>query len=145
MAPDLITQHALPLRLVTDTASLVLIWLVQLVVYPAFLHFSGPNFRAWHDVYTGQVTLVVLPIMLSQLVLYGWLALRSGGWDVYTNLALILVTWAITFFLAVPLHNALGSAPDHLPGSAELVAVNWYRTILWSAVWLLTLVTWART
>jgi len=101
-APALMT-----LRLMVDTAALVLIWLVQLVIYPAFLHFRNEDFKRWHVAYTRRVTYVVMPIMLGQLALYGWLFLAGRSWDVVTNLVLVLVAWAITFFRAVPLHGAL--------------------------------------
>ncbi|MBC6994974.1 hypothetical protein QWY85_01215 [Neolewinella lacunae] len=132
--------HFWALRLVFDTAALVLIWLVQLVIYPAFLHYHGEGFRAWHPVYTRRVTYVVMPIMLGQLALYGWLALAPLRWDIGLNLVLVLTAWAITFLRAVPLHGALDTEAEHLPLVAKLIAVNWWRTGLWTVVWGLTIV-----
>lgn len=140
MATDFLDpQTALSLRLVFDTAALVLIWLVQLVIYPAFLHFRNENFKRWHLAYTRRVTYVVMPIMLGQLALYGWLFIADQSWDVVVNLVLVLAAWAITFLRAVPLHGALDVDEDHLPLSARLVAVNWWRTGIWTLAWGVTL------
>jgi len=134
MATDL-----LALRLTFDTAALVLIWLVQLVIYPGFLHYGRTGFRTWPPVYTKRVTLVVLPIMLGQLALYACLLVTDWRWDVGVNIFLIVAVWAITFLRAVPLHGALDQVEDHLPVSTSLIAANWWRTGLWTMVWLLTL------
>ncbi|MEM9525784.1 MAG: hypothetical protein AAGA31_04195 [Bacteroidota bacterium] len=136
MATDFLDLSLLAsLRLLFDTASLVLIWLVQLVIYPSFLYLQGVNFKQWHGLYTKRVTYVVLPIMLGQLMVYGWLCLVAASWDVLGNTLLIAGVWFITFFLAVPLHSALDTADNHLPLSARLVRVNWWRTGLWTLVW----------
>ncbi|MEL6803956.1 MAG: hypothetical protein AAFO91_09270, partial [Bacteroidota bacterium] len=54
------------LRLVFDSAALVLIWLVQLVIYPSFLYMDKQDFLVWHPIYTRKVTWVVMPIMLGK-------------------------------------------------------------------------------
>lgn len=124
-----------------DTAALVLIWLVQLVVYPAFLHFQRGDFKRWHLAYTRRVTYVVLPVMFGQLAVYGWYVLAGADWSVWLNLALVLAVWAVTFLRAVPLHGLLNVDEDHLPLAARLVAVNWWRTGLWTLVWAVTMYT----
>ena len=137
MAPN--GLDPITLRLVVDTAALTLIWLVQLVIYPAFLHFQRAGFRVWHQAYTKQVTLVVMPIMLGQLAAYAYLLLSDQYWQLVVNMVLILLAWAVTFFRAVPLHGLLDREEDHLPLSAQLVSVNWWRTILWSMVWVVSI------
>ena len=131
-------ERLLSLRLVWDTAALVLIWLVQLVIYPSFQHYPTPEFRAWHTSYTPRVTYVVMPIMLGQLGLYFYLVFNGSNWDVWLNLALIAGAWGITFFRAVPAHGAIGLAESHLPLAERLVRENWFRTVLWTVVWLVT-------
>lgn len=127
------------LRLVFDTAALVLIWLVQLVIYPAFLHYANADFRRWHPLYTRRVTLVVMPVMLGQVGAYaGALAVEGARPVLVLNALLIAAAWGITFFRAVPLHGRLDAVTDHLADTASLLAVNWWRTVVWSLVWLLT-------
>lgn len=131
-------ERLFSLRLVWDTAALVLIWLVQLVIYPSFQHYPTPEFKVWHTSYTQRVTYVVMPIMLGQLGLYCYLVVNGSNWDVWLNLALIAGAWGITFFRAVPAHGAIGLAESHLPLAERLVRENWFRTVLWTAVWLVT-------
>ena len=131
----------LTLRLGFDTAALVLIWLVELVIYPVFRHLDRARFRGWHTVYTGRVTLVVMPVMLGQMALYAWLIISTPSWSVVVNLLLIVAVWASTFLFAVPLHGALDGDDDHLPLTDRLIAVNRWRTMGWTLVWLVTAVT----
>ncbi|MFT6001021.1 MAG: hypothetical protein ACI81P_003487 [Neolewinella sp.] len=133
------SHDLMALRLMMDTAALVLIWLVQLVIYPAFLHFRSPYFKAWHLTYTRRVTYVVFPVMFGQLALYAWLLLTDHYWDVVLNSLLVLGAWAITFFWAVPLHASLDLEENHFPSSARLVAVNWWRTGLWTLIWVVSI------
>ncbi|MEJ7637421.1 MAG: hypothetical protein WKF75_05360 [Singulisphaera sp.] len=52
----------------------VLIWLVQVIIYPAFAEISPDRFVSWHAGYTRAVTWVVAPLMLGQVALLAWLA-----------------------------------------------------------------------
>jgi len=141
MATDFLEPTTLNLlRLMFDTAALVLIWLVQLVIYPSFQYYQREDFRAWHRVYTRRVTYVVLPIMLGQLAVYGYLLLTARSYDVLFNTGLILAAWAITFFRAVPLHADLDIEEDHLSLSTQLSTVNWWRTMVWTGCWVVTVV-----
>ena len=137
------------LRLIVDTGALVLIWLVQLVIYPAYAYSAVEDFRRWHPVYTARVTLVVMPIMLGQVGVYalllylgipdnGFLPLNAGTGGL-ANTCLIAAVWAVTFFRAVPLHAALDAEQlDHRGLAEEIVRVNWYRTALWTIAWCIT-------
>ncbi|MAJ50932.1 MAG: hypothetical protein CMB82_04875, partial [Flammeovirgaceae bacterium] len=59
------------IRLLFDIGTLVLIWLVQLVIYPSFLFFERKNLKLWHDKYTKKVSFVVLPLMIGQFIIAG--------------------------------------------------------------------------
>jgi len=37
------------IRLLFDFGLLVLIWLVQLVIYPSFLYYEQDNLKRWHE------------------------------------------------------------------------------------------------
>ncbi len=56
------------LRLLVDMGLLILTWLVQLVIYPSFLYYDATDLKKWHSIYTGRITFVVLPLMLTQLL-----------------------------------------------------------------------------
>ena len=44
-----------------DFGMCVVLWLVQLVIYPSFLRVDSNDFLAWHKAYTSRVSFVILP------------------------------------------------------------------------------------
>ena len=59
----------------------VLIWLVQVVIYPAFAEIAPEHFTRWHAGYTRAVTWIVAPLMLGQVALLGrLLVVRPSPW-----------------------------------------------------------------
>ena len=127
------------LALIFDTGCLILIWLVQLVIYPSFLFYEVENLKKWHFKYTRMVTLIVLPLMLGQLIA-GIMGAVSEVSLSSIKLVLILSTWAITFTLFVPLHNKIDSTDQIVDVTESLVKRNWIRTGIWSAVFVISLV-----
>ena len=123
--------------LVIDFGLVVLIWMVQLVIYPSFCYYDDARLKRWHQKYTRQVTYIVLPLMVGQVI---WHAnMLWGQFDVagITQFAMILVVWGLTFFKAVPLHNKIDRDDQPLATAILLVRWNWPRTVLWSLVFIL--------
>lgn len=124
----------------------VLIWLVQLVIYPSLKYVDPAQFVDWHRVYTERVSLVVIPLMLGQLGLsvarlaLEWL--HGDGMTLASFLVLLLVVgcWAATFLISVPIHSELQERGRVQSVVEQLVVTNWIRTGLWSAVCLLDFV-----
>lgn len=114
----------------------VLIWLVQLVIYPAFGAIAPGRFVAWHAGYTRAINWVVAPLMFAQVaLLIGLLAARPSWWA-GLSAVLVVVAWAATFALAVPAHDrlqAIGPDPELID---RLVATNWIRTVTWTLAFL---------
>ena len=127
------------IRVMLDTAALILIWLVQLVIYPVFLYMPTSSFQRWHPIYTQRVTIIVLPIMLGQLMVYVLLLLNHHHWSIWANMVLVTIAWLITFFQAVPIHAYIEEETNHVSAARQLLKVNWNRTIAWSIVWLITM------
>ncbi|MEO1023760.1 MAG: hypothetical protein AAFW89_14550 [Bacteroidota bacterium] len=121
-------------KLLFDFGLVVLIWMTQLIVYPSFAQFDPADLQRWHGSYTIRITLIVLPLMFGQLGLhlYG----LSQGVNTIQIAALVLIglAWVNTFFFAVPLHNQIGAGKDITEAAKQLVTVNAYRTVCWSAV-----------
>ena len=119
------------------------IWTVQLVHYPLFLRVGAADWAAYHDAHTRQMTYVVLPAMVAELAASGLLVLARPPWLspglLWLGFALAVGTWAVTFFVSVPLHNTLGRGfdPDAIH---RLVATNWLRTAFWTGHALVLLV-----
>ncbi len=114
-----------------------LIWTIQLVHYPLFDRVPERGFRSFHESHSRRITWIVGPLMATELATGILLAARPGAWalppaSVGLGLALIVVVWASTAFLQVPLHAKLGerfSVASH----RALVGTNWLRTVAWSA------------
>ena len=129
-------------KLISDVGLLVLIWLVQLVIYPSFRYFKNSDLKQWHLIYKGRITLVVLPLMLSQLVLSCWIAIESN-WDILfiINGLLVVLTWLSTFAIFVPLHQKIDNQNQNLSIYVEkLISYNWIRTVLWTIIVIMTLI-----
>lgn len=131
-------------RLAADSGLLVLIWLVQLIIYPSFLHCRDDQLLTWHSVYSGRITLVVMPLMLTQVAVIGLQLGRglqdaSGGvsWTLWACALLVAVCWLSTFFLSVPLHGQIGAGQGSAQVLERLVLTNWPRTVAWTLIFLL--------
>ena len=121
-----------------STAGLAgLAWVVQLVVYPAFL-VTGPT-PVWpqvHADHTRRTGLVVaLPWAVQGLTLAALLVRRPDD----LPLALLLLTGvlaattvAVTVVSSVPLHTRLAQGYDEAL-ARRLIATNWLRTAAWTA------------
>jgi hypothetical protein len=128
-------------QIVVDSGLLILIWMVQLVVYPGFRYYSEPDLKRWHEIYTGRITLIVLPLMLAQLILYAYQLYGAPGILSAGQFLLVAATWLITFLYAVPLHASIEKDTDTTLSRAKLVRINWSRTILWTIIFILSLYT----
>jgi hypothetical protein len=139
-APEL----AAAASLVAGAALAGLIWTTQLVHYPAFRFVAPGRFAAFHAFHSRAISTLVVPLMTAELAAAALLAvtvapaLRVQAW---LTLGLVLVAWASTFFLQVPLHGRLGLGPDD-DAIERLIATNWVRTAAWTlklplALWLL--------
>jgi hypothetical protein len=110
-----------------------LIWCVQLVHYPFFLRADQTNFIDHIEFHKHRISIIVMPLMTFELATSGILALESqqfAGWNIFGFIVVILI-WLVTFFIQVPLHNALSDGYDESKVQ-KLIKTNWIRTILWS-------------
>ncbi|MEA1787002.1 hypothetical protein U1E44_12940 [Arenibacter sp. GZD96] len=113
--------------------------MVQLIVYPSFGYYDPKNLNKWHTIYTKQISYVVVPLMLGQLTLGVIHVFRSPSMYTLANLLLILGVWFLTFRIFVPIHQKITggfTSPELLQ---KLVTLNWMRTLLWTLIFLGTL------
>lgn len=125
-------------RLLVDFGLVVLIWLVQLCIYPAFTYFETNNLKKWHSTYTGRITLVVLPLLLTQLMLSVYQFYEEITTLTTTYLILVVLSWLMTFLVYVPLHRKIDIEKNCLTYSKKLVKLNWWRVILWIIIFLIS-------
>ena len=124
------------LRLLFDFGLLVLIWIIQRIVYPSFLHYNSKDLVNWHKVYTSRLTFIVMPLMLGQLGISIYQLIIEI--DLYTVLSLIIiiVIWVATFLQFVPIHAQISKGTVNQKMLDSLIKKNWIRTFLWTGLFL---------
>lgn len=117
--------------LLADALMAGVILSVQLVVYPAFQYFSTEALERWHPVYTRNITALVAPLMVAQLLggIY-WIVTQPGVFPFLYTL-FISVLWSFTFLSFVPLHGQIGRGTADTAIFKRLVRLNGVRTLLW--------------
>lgn len=116
------------------TAALAgLVWVVQLVVYPAF-RVAGPTaaWPAYHRRHTTAMAVVVAVPWAVQGLAVAALLVRQPGPLVLLAAGLAGITVGVTVLVSVPLHTRLGVAYDD-DTARRLIMTNWARTAAWSA------------
>ncbi len=121
---------------IVDWVMFVVIWLVQLFVYPGFRRIEKFRFTSWHARYLKVMGVVVGPLMIAQLGNAIWNAFSVQEWVSSEThyLCLVVLTWIVTFRFVVPIHDGLqdrGKEPELIK---QLILANWPRTILWSVI-----------
>lgn len=111
---------------------MLLIWLVQIIIYPTFERIPAARFVEYHRWYVKRIGSIVGPMMIVEVMgLVYWLFWDRFSLPALIAAGLVLIIWLSTFTLQVPLHNRLARKKD---GAAirQLVNSNWIRTIAWS-------------
>ena len=126
-------------RHLVDFGLVVVLWLVQLVIYPGFLAVREDALIRWHGRYTFRVSFIIMPLMLAQLGLHVWAVARIGGWANSLALWLVGICWTLTFVVSVPLHRRISQGEGKVTTLRRLIATNWPRTFCWTAIFLLGL------
>ena len=132
-------------RTVIDFGLVVLIWMVQLIVYPSFKHIALDQFTLWHSQYSAMISVLVVPLMLLQVGIIGYQLVHTRLWSIWVAALLVILIWISTYAQAVPVHNILQQATtleaEQLQKQvSQLVSFNWNRTILWTCVFGLGLI-----
>ena len=124
---------------IIDFGLVVLIWIVQLVIYPSFQFYANDDLIRWHGKYTSSITWIVAPLMLGQIVTHGFDTFQNPGPIKIASLVLVLGTWFTTFLIFVPLHNKIDMKIDLPQTIHNLISYNWIRTIMWTLIFLISL------
>ena len=128
------------IRTLLDFGMVVLIWLVQLVIYPSFKFYEAANLEAWHHFYTKRMAYVVMPLMIGQLFIYGYLFFLDQ--TIFNSIGFIIVVfmWLSTFFQFVPLHSKISNRDFSEVTLKQLVNRNWLRTVLWTGLFVFSFI-----
>ena len=128
------------IRTLIDFGMVILIWVVQLVIYPSFRFYEKARLVNWHDLYTKRIAYVVMPLMISQLILYGYLFFLDQTFFNCIGFGVIVFMWLFTFFQFVPLHGKISIHDFSGMPLKKLVRRNWLRTALWTALFIFGLI-----
>ncbi len=116
----------------------ILIWVIQLVHYPAFLYIDSTRSKVFHQMHTGSIVLITMPLMLVELGISAWSCWEMHfDWWWLVPLISVLLIWYNTFLVQIPLHSKLAENWSK-PLIKRLIQNNWWRTVLWTfkAIWL---------
>ncbi len=122
----------------------MLIWLVQIIIYPGMHGWDPARFTVLHRDYTRRISFIVGPLMLCQaaLVLHQLITVPDN--TVVVQILLIGGVWWVTIFISVPLHRKLSGGYEERTVN-RLVTTNWLRTVGWNLVYLLDMLRWVKT
>ena len=126
-------------RFFFDSGLLILILIVQLIIYPSFIHHQPKRLLIWHTIYTKKIALIVLPLMLGQLCVAMFQVYQNQNLDTVLYSAIVLFLWGITFTKFAPMHGQISEGRVDKEFLQKLVRLNWIRTSLWFMLFLLTI------
>lgn len=126
------------IRLICDSGLMVLIWMVQLIIYPSFSYYKLEDLYKWHESYTKRIAIIVIPLLFGQLITTSLQVYSQLDFYTMSSAILVIGAWFSTFMIFIPLHANI-SNKRAVPLSVEKLKLhNWLRTILWSLLFLLT-------
>lgn len=125
-----------------DCGLFVLIWIVQLIIYPSIKCWGADIFVKTHAWYTRMISIIVIPLMLGQAGYSIFDLIYTEHVISYLRIFFVALVWGVTFFVSVPIHRELAKGLS-IAAVDRLIKTNWIRTFLWSSlvlVWLYKIV-----
>ena len=120
------------IQIITDSGLLLLIWLVQVIIYPSFRYTEEREFILWHAKYMSIISLIVSPLILLQIgVEMVHIFQNNYRW---IRILMIFTVLISTFRLSVPCHKRLSRYGKDPLIISRLVLTNWLRTACWSVL-----------
>ena len=121
-------------RHLSDCSLFILIWIVQLTIYPSFQFMSAEQLIQWHAKYTKRMAWIAGPLILFQTTIISiQIVLEISIINILSGI-IVGVTWILTYFVSIPLHRTISEDGGSLVELNKLVNTNWYRTICWSVL-----------
>ena len=119
------------IQIVCNSYLVSLVFMTQFITYPTFLHIDKDKFSEYHRKYVNNISFIVAPVMLIELLTLLLIAYFSKDFLIIKSLILLLVIWLTTFFIMIPSHNKISKSFNKKEIN-RLINYNWIRTILWS-------------
>lgn len=124
------------IQLIIDFGLIILIWMVQLIIYPSFLHYDYKNLVVWHQKYTRRITIIVATLMFIQLGIALFNVFFHFAIPTSITLCIVVFLWVFTFTSFVPLHTKISEGKHNQKMLETLVLRNWGRTFLWTVLFI---------
>jgi len=131
-----VLEHIHTIRMSIDFGLVILIWMVQLIVYPGFSFYKNQDLLRWHSYYTPRITIVVAPLMFAQIGIAAYLLVFDYSLLNLIYTLLILSTWVSTFMYFVPLHQNIERQTALETSVKKLITGNWLRTFQWTIIFI---------
>ncbi len=132
-------MNLLEIQLLLDFGLVILIWIVQLIVYPSFKYYNINNLVNWHRIYAFRIGMIVMPLMLGQIVTSFIRLLGPYSLLNIFHILLVALVWFSTFFQFVPMHNQIADNTGNDEVIVKLIRNNWLRTVVWTCIFICTL------
>lgn len=130
-------MHNLDLyRLLLDFGFMVLIWLVQLIIYPGFRYRTSEYLVLWHKIYTVRITIILIPLFFGQLLSSLLQLWQNQNYYSISSVIIILLLWLVTMLVFIPMHRKISLESFDLNLLIKLEKFNWIRTALWTLLFL---------
>ena len=114
-----------------------LAWFVQLNHYPLMLAIPVDHFAEYEREHVRRTGWIAAPAMLAELTAgLGLAYLLPHVWYTWGNTSLLLLLWASTFLIQVPIHRQLQRNGKNEILIRRLVTTNWIRSVAWTAVFI---------
>ena len=110
------------------------IWVVQVVVYPAFLHVPPAGFRAYERNHQRRMSMVLAVFAPAELITALLVFVAPGDvprWLPFVAGAVLAGLWISTGAYYAPLHGRLAEGYDE-DRIRVLIRTNWARTAGWT-------------
>ena len=125
-------------RLLLDFGLCILIWMVQLIVYPSFAFYNNTQLLTWHKTYTKAIALIVIPLMLGQLGIVIYQVFLTQNTYTLVSIVFVVFLWGITLLKFAPMHQQISEGNTQIQLLKTLVQMNWIRTIIWTLLFVLS-------
>ena len=133
---EILTEHAL----VIDFGMLLVIWIVQIIIYPSLSIIEDSGFSDWHRRYCSKIGFFVLPLMTAQFLESSGAVFFVGSILDWCKFVTVILALLVTFAISAPCHRKLTKLGRNHAVLDRLSATNWFRTVLWSSAFILSFI-----
>ena len=131
---EILTEHAL----VIDFGMFLVIWMVQIIIYPSLSIIEDSGFSDWHRSYCSKIGFFVLPLMTAQFLESSSAVFFVGSILDWCKFATVILALFVTFAISAQCHRKLTKGGRNHAVLDRLSVTNWIRTVLWSLAFVLS-------